>query len=232
LTANHKIHKRGTNQFDAGDWTDLTPSSVSSTSGSNYIIANVTSFSQFGASSSTSDFTSSLPVELTYFNGQKVNENSLLNWQTASEKNNEGFEIQRSTNGKDWEMIGFKLGQGTTQYIENYDFIDLQPMKGINYYRLKQFDFDGKFDYSNIITVEHELVILPTKIFPNPVRNQLNIINGQGLVTIYNILGQPVRKLIIDDEQSTIDVSDLQKGQYILHILKPNGIIVTQRFVK
>jgi len=64
------------------------------------------------------------------------------------------------------------------------------------------------------------------------VKDELNIIDGEGQATIYNMLGQPVRQLIIDNEQLTINVSDLSKGQYILHIQKQNGNMITKRFVK
>ncbi|MGB0862644.1 MAG: LamG-like jellyroll fold domain-containing protein, partial [Saprospiraceae bacterium] len=103
LTANHKVHKRGSNQFDTGDWTDLTPSSVDNTSGNNHITVNVTSFSQFAPSSSTSDFVATLPVELISFNAIMKDDNQVeLTWRTANELNNEGFEIERlnSNNGK------------------------------------------------------------------------------------------------------------------------------------
>ncbi|MGB0864738.1 MAG: WD40/YVTN/BNR-like repeat-containing protein, partial [Saprospiraceae bacterium] len=65
-----------------------------------------------------------LPVELTYFKGENVNQANHLSWQTASEQNNEGFEIERSTNGTDWETIGFVQGNGTTLEVSDYEFID------------------------------------------------------------------------------------------------------------
>jgi hypothetical protein len=234
MVANHKIHKRGSNEFDAGDWTDLAPSNVNSASGDNHITVNVTSFSQFAATSSTSDFQAVLPVELVYFAGRATDYGTLLTWQTAIEENNEGFEIQRSTNGKDWENIGFISGQGTTHQSHTYDFKDLQPNEGTNYYRLKQVDFNGQFEYSNMVTVNYELGMTNNelKIFPNPVQNELTITNGKGQAVIYNMLGQPVRELIINNEQLIINTSDLAKGQYILHIQKQNGTMITKRFTK
>ena len=183
-----------------------------------------------------------LPVELTYFKGKSTTEGSLLTWQTATEENNEGFEIQHSANGRDWNNIGFVLGNGTTQEIQNYQFIDQNPKSGINYYRLKQIDlptgqagFDGQFEYSNIIHLTTEQSNNTTiQLFPNPVTDELNIIGGQGQATIYNLLGQPVKQFTINTEQSTINVTDLPSGQYILHIQSREigRTIATQRFVK
>ena len=181
-----------------------------------------------------------LPVELIYFKGESTTEGSLLTWQTATEENNEGFEIQHSTNGHDWEKIGFVLGNGTTQETKNYQFIDQNPKSGINYYRLKQMDFDEQFEYSNTIniTIQHPDSYRENNstisIFPNPVRDELNIIGGQGQATIYNLLGQPVKQFTINTEQSTINVTDLPSGQYILHIQSREigRTIATQRFLK
>jgi hypothetical protein len=232
VIGNHKMHKRGSNEFAAGDWVDLTPTSVGATAGDNHIKVNVTSFSQFSASSSSSDFVANLPVELISFNGYATTKGSRLTWQTAMEKNNEGFEIQRSFNGRDWENIGFVIGKGTTQENQDYQFMDEQPRDGVNYYRLKQIDFDGRSDYSTIVNVEHESAQSKLRIFPNPIKDELNIISGQGNATIYNILGQPVKQLVIKNEQSKINASDLASGQYILHIQQPNGQVITKRFMK
>ena len=241
LTANHKIHKRGSNQFDSGDWSDLAPSSVGATAGNNHITVNVTSFSQFGASSSTSDFTSVLPVELVTFNGYATTKGSRLTWQTASEKNNEGFEIQRSFNGRDWKNIGFVLGKGTTQESQTYQFVDQQPKDGINYYRLKQIDFDGRSDYSNIVNVEYQTTQSKLQIYPNPVKDELNIIGGQGQATIYNMLGQPIQSFHIENYSHNgsennsvfkVNTSELTKGQYILQIITQDGNLITKSFLK
>ncbi len=239
LTTNHKIHKRGSNDFDTGDWTDLTPTSVSSAGGDNHITVNVTSFSQFAASSSTSDFTAVVPVELTYFTGHLTTENTTqLNWQTASEINNHGFEIQRATgsgqldNNLEWENIGFVLGEGNTAETMNYEFIDLQPKAGINYYRLKQVDFDGRFEYSKTLNIEYRILNDELRIFPNPIQNELNIMDGQGLATIYSLLGQSIRTFNIQSSTFKINTANLANGQYILYIQRADGSVATKRFVK
>ena len=95
----------------------------------------------------------------------------LLNWSTSTELNNRGFEIERSTNKKDWRLIGFKEGKGTTTETQNYSFVD--DLFGISspqlFFRLKQIDFDGSFEYSDVVEVD----IAPSTFslsqnYPNP----------------------------------------------------------------
>ena len=74
-----------------------------------------------------------------------------LKWRTDSETNNRGFDIQRSYDGQLWKSIGFANGGGTTQHTRNYNYIDY-PNPGIIYYRLRQVDWDGQFDLSNIVS--------------------------------------------------------------------------------
>jgi hypothetical protein len=83
------------------------------------------------------------PVSLTSFTGKKANNGVELKWQTASELNNNYFEVLRSENGKDFTSIGTIKGNGTSQEIRNYNFTDVNPVSGANYYQLKQTDFDG-----------------------------------------------------------------------------------------
>jgi hypothetical protein len=174
----------------------------------------------------------SLPVEMTSFIAERENNNIALTWETATEENNEGFEVERSIDGRNWEYVGFVAGQGNTLETSNYTFIDENPMTGVNYYRLKQVDYDGQFEYSDIVTVLFETNRPTLQIFPNPVDDKLNVINGTGFATIYNILGQPVKMFNINSEQFGINISDLAKGQYILSIPHNSGTVAAQRFSK
>ncbi|MFK7948271.1 MAG: LamG-like jellyroll fold domain-containing protein [Saprospiraceae bacterium] len=232
IKANHTIHKRGSNEFEVVDWMDLSPTFL--IEDTELIGLTVTSFSQFYLSSNTSDFQPAvLPIELSYFKGQLTEEKTTeLIWQTTTEENNQGFEIQRSTNGKEWENIGYKSGNGTSVQIQNYEFIDFAPLAGMNYYRLKQMDFDGQFDYSDIISIENKRVDKPVKVYPTVVKDQLTIENGEGNAAIFNLLGQPVKQFAVNSQQVTISMSDLLKGQYLIRIMKNDGTIVTKRFLK
>jgi len=175
-----------------------------------------------------------LPVELTQFEAMPKNEVIELAWQTASEENNEGFGIERSMDGKNWEVLEFMPGQGTTVETQDYSFTDHRPNKGMNYYRLKQIDFDGAYEYSKIETVDFGEAENHTglSIFPNPVNNQLNIKGGAGKLVISNVFGQVVQQAIFEQTNFSLDVGHLPKGQYILSITKSNGTLSTKRFVK
>jgi hypothetical protein len=95
-----------------------------------------------------------LPVHFTSFNGVLQNNEAVLNWSTASEINNKGFNVEKSADGKTFTDIGFVSGNGTTQKLSNYTFSDPKLLSGDNYYRLKQIDLDGKFTYSSVIKLE------------------------------------------------------------------------------
>jgi hypothetical protein len=110
---------------------------------------------------------STLPVELTDFYGSDKEGKILLEWQTASERQNKHFVIERSDGIDAFTDIGYRIGKGNSNIINSYEFTDETPLKGINYYRLKQEDFDGTYDYSDIIAIirgESDLL----SVYPNP----------------------------------------------------------------
>ncbi|GEM_PF-4388160 len=99
----------------------------------------------------------SLPVQLTSFSGQKQSNHIQLNWTTASEQGNSHFEVLRSENGKNFHVLTTVSGKGTTTQISNYSYIDANPLPGTNYYQLRQVDYDGKSEKSDIIVVKSTL---------------------------------------------------------------------------
>lgn len=163
-----------------------------------------------GYSNETSVITS-VPVELTSFTASLGNNTVILNWITSTEENNFGFEIQRIINEKleikNWEVVGFVEGNGTTTERNIYlfeDEISEELTKGIVSYRLKQIDYDGSFEYSPI--VEIEINFLPNEYeliqnFPNPF-NPLTVIGynipveSKVNLKIYDVLGNEVAELV------------------------------------
>ncbi len=100
-----------------------------------------------------------IPVELTSFTAL-VNESDItLNWMTATEINNSGFYVERRNGIESWNNLGFIEGHGTTTEKQSYNFVDKNLVSGIYYYRLKQIDNDGSFEYSNVIEVDLELLL-------------------------------------------------------------------------
>lgn len=175
-----------------------------------------------------------VPVELTSFSAFVKSNAVELKWNTASETNNQGFEVERNS-GNGFVTIGFVGGSGTTTEIKNYNFIDKNINKGIYSYRLKQIDFDGTFEYLKVINVE---VTAPVEFgleqnFPNPFNPSTNIsfslaVDSKVKIYIYNLLGQQIAALF-DSELTagrhdiSFDAGNLNSGVYFYKI-EANGI--------
>lgn len=182
--------------------------------------------------------TTFLPVELINFTAVKVDLGLELQWQTASELNNEKFEIEMSQNGRSFSKIGEVKGYGTTQTQVDYDFQIEEPPVGISYYRLKQVDFDGQFEYSDIVSAQFENkgATIGT-IYPNPSRSglvSLDIsaeVSKNVQISVFNASGQLIRDQYRQVEQGnnqlSFDFSSLMAGIYILKI--GNEQVPTQR---
>ncbi len=182
-------------------------------------------------SSSTS--TGMLPVELTFFKGKAAPQGVRLTWQTATELNNEGFEIQKAIGdlaleeGR-WHVLDFQGGHGNTNEVQSYSYTDEYPGVGINYYRLKQIDFDGKFEYSEIVCVQFEDCCLHFTVFPNPVREgeltlQLLVPDAsdtgrESTISLYSFTGELVLKRHSFSQRQTLKVDQLPAGMYFVEI--------------
>lgn len=117
------------------------------------------------------DISSLVPVELSSFSASVTLNNVELNWTTATETNNFGFSIERRSEESEFEEIGFVKGNGTSTLINSYSFIDLKPLSGVVYYRLKQIDLDGSINYSNEVLADNTGLIEGFRLlgnYPNP----------------------------------------------------------------
>lgn len=179
---------------------------------------------------------SPLPVTLSLFKAVKEEQSASLTWITTSESNSEGFDIERSRNGKEWLKIGYQLAKGESTSSANYYFTDNSPSEGENLYRLKMKDHDGTFAYSRIESLnfgKNETV----KIYPNPVLNTekleigVNDWNQIKSVRIVHASGKVVFES--DNSQTTgIRTNNLTPGLYIVQILYKNGKKDTSNFIK
>lgn len=143
-----------------------------------------------------------IPVELTSFTAAANNNNVVLNWATATEKNNQGFEIQRN-NGSGFTTVGFVKGNGTTTEPQLYSFVDKNLNSGKYSYRLKQIDFDGTSDLSKTVEIE---ILNPKEFslnqnFPNPFNPSTKInfslaVDSKVSLKVFNVLGQEVSTLL------------------------------------
>lgn len=176
--------------------------------------------------------TSPLPIDLESFKANTDNDNILLSWKTLSELNNDFFLIERSMNGETWETIYKQNGAGNSANQIEYSYIDKSPPKRTIYYRLKQVDFDGKYSFSEILSVNNNANRSELFFWPNPTYLQLTI-NGEikENISILNSSGQLIEfksKIISEDNnQITIDVSSFNSGLYYIKTLN-----YTQKFIK
>ncbi len=184
-----------------------------------------------------------LPVELLEFNAALKKNVVELTWSTATEINNQGFEIQQSVDSKDWKTIDFVEGRGDTEIVQEYKYQHKNPNEGFNYYRLKQIDYDGAFEYSKIEVARFNDTALgenEIRVFPNPTKDLLQINwatdiskNGRWEYRVFNSTGLLIQRawINVDDNNFEIDVSTLGKGFYIME-LKRMGVAHVARFVK
>lgn len=172
-----------------------------------------------------------LPVELLFFNGTEQNGEVLLRWQTASEENNDYFQMEHSTDGSHFQPIGKVAGRGTTASPNNYSFRHTRPSKGANYYRFKQVDFDGKFSYSPIVHVEIGLDAL-IEAYPNPTTAFVKLDGelAEGTARLLDINGRSLIEKELPNGR-LFDLSPFPTGIYLLEVVMGSEKIV-KRVVK
>lgn len=199
-----------------------------------------------GATGASPTVQSPLPVEWLSFIGWNDGDVNELEWVTATEINNEMFVIERSDDAINFTEIGTVAGSGTTSEEQQYNFTDVSPIIGTNYYRLKQVDFDGSFEYSSIIVVEVEASLAKNaivKIHPNPTNMLLNIqlqaaSNTQFEMRVIDITGRLMDGNVIEASEGlnspfAIDVERYPSGVYILSFIDQNtGERLEAKFVK
>ncbi|MCJ8164896.1 T9SS type A sorting domain-containing protein [Pontibacter sp. E15-1] len=179
-----------------------------------------------------------LPVELARFTAYNRGAAVVLEWLTASEKNNDHFLIERSTNGQTFDGIAKVAGKGTTSQETSYSFSDMQPLDGTTYYRLKQVDGDSSYTYSRVVAVERAAGVAITKVYPTVTSDYLQIDlaqpDGMKEMLVLDMVGkrlirQPLNSAIL---QATVDVRNLDSGTYVLVLLDEQGKRKTTRFLK
>jgi hypothetical protein len=193
----------------------------------------------YTANSVVLTFGSVLPVELTEFSARLLDQTVQLDWRTASEHNNEGFFIERSSDAGQWEDIGFVPGHGTTT-LNIYSFLDENPFSltggctggCVNYYRLRQVDFGGLFDYSDIVSVELDGQEGRPVLFPNPasteVQVQLPLEFTEGNLAMFDGAGRLVLMQALEARSQTVRLAtaDLVAGIYFCQIQLDGAVFV------
>jgi hypothetical protein len=188
-----------------------------------------------------------LPAGIVSFKGERRLQEIRLEWVTATETNNKGFELQRSADGRNFSALSFiatRAPQGNSHTQLQYSYTDAGPVKGTNYYRLKQVDKDGKISYSTVVLVKSPGAngITFIDVYPNPVKDKVKIKLASTTVSkvdifITDLAGrvikqQPVR-LTAGDNLVEMETRHLPAGQYLLKLVCSNGCeSAVERLVK
>ena len=185
-------------------------------------------------------FENPVPVELTSFSASYENNKVELNWITSSELNNRGFVVERKTENTDWNSIGFVAGYNTTTETHNYQFTDNEITANKYFYRLKQVDYDGTFEYSNIVEIDINSISEFTlnQNYPNPFNPSTKISftipqSTNVKLSVFNALGEKIAELMNEVKSAgTYDVdfnaSELSSGIY-LYRLEAGEFIQTRK---
>jgi hypothetical protein len=212
-----------------GTWEQLPATNVG-----NKVTGTVSAFSPFVIA----NLQSVLTAELTDFTAKNNGTTNVLNWSTASERNNAAFDIQRSNNGTDFTTISNVKGRGTTTSVSDYTFTDNAPSNGINYYRLRAVDRDGKATLSkNVAVINGSSKSGIVKVYPTVADAVLTvemISDGSTTLKIMDIMGKTVLTKTLTAtgfSSNPIDVSGLTNGLYILSF-ESATTRNTQKFIK
>jgi len=217
-----------------GTWTNAAGPSTKS-GADPYIIsfANVPCCSGFSPGTE-----SALPVEFASFHARPQQNTVLLNWRTFSEFNNDYFSIEKSTDGNRFHEIGQVSGKGTTYETTDYHFTDESPTPGINYYRLKQVDFDGGFEYSKVVSVRFEEGGKGVSVYPTIASEEVWVTfptesTEPSTVHLFDQNGRLLNNWQVAPGQATltIPVGHLQSGAYYLKV-QTGRTVETGRFFR
>lgn len=164
---------------------------------------------------------SPLPVEFISFTGKAEKDNAMLHWATATESNNKQFEVEHSLDGKQFKTIEIIPGGGTSFERLDYSFEHKAVPSGLNYYRLRQVDYDETYAYSDVISIQLSGRKVDYNVFPNPSKGTFAIVTESGLaptqIQLYNTLGQALE--LVPNESGNYSLpQSVQRGTYILKL--------------
>lgn len=170
-----------------------------------------------------------LPITLINFSGTQSNNGNQLNWKTASEKNNSHFDLERSEDGKRFEKIITIKANGNTNAQQSYSYLDKASPFEITYYRLKQVDIDGKFNYSNTIAVQSDYEE-KFSLYPNPFKDEINVVVSDDFkndtkVYLYDMFGRIQNiPFTINETYINLKTNNLPIGNYVLKVVNGEAI--------
>jgi hypothetical protein len=182
-----------------------------------------------------------LPVTLTSFSAFSQGTSVGVNWATASEQHNAGFEVQRSADGASFATLATVAGMGTTEGAHTYHYVDATPLRTTSYYRLKQFDLDGTFAYSPVVAVQVATSTATLSIYPNPTTDRATVtwetpIENAGRWYLTNSTGQVVHAEPLSGEAASttlaLDLQPYPAGSYVLTVESAGKVLRRARVQK
>lgn len=178
------------------------------------------------------------PLHLLSFIGKAFDNKVQLKWQTAQEQNTHKFEIERSTNLRNYLTIGSKNATGNSTSTTDYSYTDNSPLKGTNFYRLKMFDSDGSLTFSKVVAISINNATKRLTVYPNPTSDLIQLQafgeNERATLQITNVSGKIVKQEVVSLNGFTalsIDIKPLQAGKYFV-TLQRTSAKETAEFIK
>ena len=171
-----------------------------------------------------------LPIKLSSFTVQKINNTAKISWVTEQETNSSHFIVERSVDGRIWNTIATVAAAGNSSHLINYSIDDNAPMRGINYYRLKQVDKDAKYDYS-VIQKALFNSIYTAHVAPNPSKDFINLYlakvgnnNQQAIIQLLNAAGKIIYKTATIQSNLQINTTAFGKGLYFVKVIDADNV--------
>ena len=196
----------------------------------NYVLTNGLSGITLNELTLASQFA---PLPLTWLSFTAIAQNnsqSLLQWATAQEQNTKDFYIQHCADGINWVTIGSLPAAGNSNSTSHYNYVHTNPVKGLNYYRIKQTDVDSRYSYSPVTTLSFTRALQPFTILSNPVTNDVLTlqVNMATSLAFYTADGKLLWQEQVNAGTKTIDVSRYAKGTYLLKTITATQKVVIQ----
>lgn len=173
-----------------------------------------------------------LPISLESFTGRLINKSVELSWTTLVEINNDYFEILKSSDGTSFEVVGKVEGNGTMNRRNSYSFTDDQPSSGMNYYKLKQVDLDGRSESFNVIRVHNKSNRI--KVYPTHIANTINVEiedTESATLTIISSVGETQKVIVLNSTFNSLDITELPAGVYFAKV-ESNSQYFIEKIVK
>jgi hypothetical protein len=221
----------------SGTTTFITPSNVDVIPYDNgyYAEYQVSNFSEFWINSGGPGQNQALPMLLGMFTATKNNATALLQWTTVTETNTSAFILERSTDGLNYTAIGSLPASGNTTTINKYQYTDKQMAPGVNYYRIKTVDTDGKYLLSPVRTLNYSDNDFTISLLPNPVTKGTVFINTSvncNRIEVRDAIGQLVKTVNVKGTYNPLTVNGLKKGMYFIKVATDSGSKIEKLFVE